>query len=109
MTIIRLGAHFMLLGWSTAIAILLFLARGKTVRVMHFPIALIGLICFNLWLLGLLVSVRSTALIPREILVTSLGLLELATAVAAWSWLLLSVKYSFRFQLRKAPPLADSR
>lgn len=92
----RMLAHLLLIGWATAVALLLFLARGKTVRLLYVWLGIVGLGLFVAWLFGLLLSMRQTGIIARETLVPVLMMLELGAGVLAWAWLLPSVRHSFR-------------
>jgi hypothetical protein len=100
-TYIRLTAHILLIGWTTAVAFLLILARGKTVQIVHVPVAIVGLTLFSMWIVGLVATMKSTGAIPREAIIPLLAILELGASISAWGWLLLSARYSFRFSLRR--------
>ena len=99
-TYIRLMAHIILIGWATAAAILLILARGKSVRIVHVKMAIMALSLFILWIMGLVISMRSTGIVSRESLIPVLSGLELGTGICAWGWLSLIVSCSFRFSFR---------
>lgn len=93
---LRMLAHLLLLGWATAVAILLFLARGKTVQLLYVGWGITGLCLFAAWLIGLLLSMRQTGFIARETLVPVLMMFELGAGLLAWFWLVPSVRHSFR-------------
>ena len=99
-TAARMIAHLLLIGWAIAIAFLLVLARGKTVRVVHVPVAVMGLTLFGLWILGLSATMKSMGIVSRGAYIPFLASMELGAAICAWVWLALSVRYSFTFSVR---------
>lgn len=99
MTLVRLSAHILLIGWATAIAFLLIVARGRTVKIVHVPIVVAGLGLFALWVVGLVFSMKATGPIPRETIIPILAALELGAGFCGWGWLALSAKYNFRIAI----------
>ena len=84
-SLVRLISQIALIGWSLGVIVLLLLANGHPLKLVGRPWALVGLVCFAVWLAILSVSIgagRRTELVPV------LSLLELGTAVSAWGWLL---------------------
>jgi Na+/phosphate symporter len=77
------------------------LAKGKTVQIVHVPLAITGLSLFSLWIVGLVVTMKATGILPREAAIPLLSGLELGAGISAWGWLLLSARYSFRFSFRR--------
>jgi len=97
-TYVRLGAHLLLIVWAVTAAYMLFLARGRTVEVVHVPIAIAGLALLTLWLLGLSASLKSLEIVPRTVLIPLLASLELGAGVMAWAWLVPMYRTSFRLR-----------
>ena len=106
LTLVRIVAHLLLIGWATAIAILMVLARGHSIRIVHVSLGLVGLGLFVLWLFGLVISMKSTGIVAREMIVLFLAALELGAGVSGWLWLIVAARSSFRFQIR-SKRLAD--
>ncbi len=100
-TYVRLTAHILLIAWATGVAFLMILAKGKSVQIVHVPLAITGLALFSLWIVGLVLTMKTTGILPRETVIPLLSGLELGTGLCAWGWLLLSARYSFRFSLRR--------
>ena len=98
-SLIRLLSQVALVGWCAAEGIVLILSRGHATQVSGVRVALVGLFCFGAWMFLSAISIKDTQIFPRESLLWTFALLEAGTATAAWGWLILNVKRSFRLSL----------
>lgn len=103
-TILRSLAHAAAIGLITACMVTLFLAwrYGWSIRISHLPLALGMLALFDFWFLFLLLSLREIGIVPREIMVPLLAVLELGAVTLGWSWFIFAVKANFKFALHRA-------
>ena len=104
-SLVRLIAQIALIGWSLGAITLVLLSNGRRLKLVGKSWALVGLVCFAVWLAILSVSIgagRRTELVPV------LSLLELATAVDAWGWLL-STAHAMIGVVKIPPPSIFSR
>jgi hypothetical protein len=101
LTILRIVTHWLMFSLIAAILIVLWLARGRQIRLSHLPLAFGSLLMFAFWVLFLALSVRDAALLPRTLLIPLLISFEAAGTFLGWAWFLASVRVSFTI-VRKA-------
>ncbi len=102
---IRLLAHLLTLGLLLAVIGCLIMANGKPLNWRHWRLLCAVLATYAIWFFLLSISLRDTGLLKRAEMIWSLGLIELAGASAGWTWLVLSVRLSFRVAPNKPPGL----
>ncbi len=108
-TPLRLAAHLLTIGLLLAAICAIVLAQGKALHWRYWRLLVAVLTVWLLWFIGLAVSVRGTAMIPRETLTWTLGILELTGAVGGWLWWWLTVRASFRLTARSTGSLVVAR
>jgi hypothetical protein len=93
---VRMYSQLALVAWSVAEGIVLVLARGHATQTAGVRWALLGLACFALWMFLSALTIRDTAVFPREQLVWAFATVEFGAATGAWGWLWVNVRHSFR-------------
>ncbi len=104
-SIVRPVAHLLLISWGVTIIISVIKLRGHSIKLVWWWIAVVGMGCFVLWVIGLVLSMKEGGLIDRALLVPTLAPLELGAGAFAWLWFVLSVPHNFTFE--KRVPIVD--
>jgi hypothetical protein len=103
-SLIRLLSQMALVTWAATEGVLLLLSRGRHTPVVGVRFSLTALVCFGAWMFLSALTIRDTALFPRDQLLWWFALLEAGTATAAWASTVVKVRKTFNFNLRVGQP-----
>jgi len=98
---IRLTAHLLSWGVITAIIMMWVAAKGRGISYADWRILGSGLFLYACWFALLALSQHKLAVLHREMLVWTLGILEFGGAVIVWAWYLVTLKSNFRLERRR--------
>ena len=96
---IRLISQVALAMWCVAEGIVLVLSRGHATQTSGVRWALLGLFCFGLWMFLSAITIKSTAIFPRDQVFGYSLTLRPARPIGAWGWLWVNIRQSFRLSL----------
>lgn len=99
-TTLRIAAQVLLVCWCVPAAALMVASRRRAVQVYGVRWGVLALACFGAWMFLSAISIKDTAVIPRESIVWLFAMLELGTAAGAWGGLVVYARHNFTFAWR---------